>query len=340
MKQNGFRVMSTTFMIAALSALLLACGNSSTNGSGDGETTAAATSNDSQAAAENTGQEEVAEADNTSETKKFKDWTGHEVEVPTHPQRVIYHGEVTGDLLALGVVPVGILKNEGTVFDNQVADAEDVGFPISVEKSLSLNPDLIIFSNDDETQYEQISKVAPTVTFNSFWPLEERMRFLGDLLGKKQEAEDWLAAHAKATEDMWSQLRAKGLKEDETASVFTMYPGNRLFVMAGAGLPQLLYGPGGMKPTPEIQKVLDEEVGFVEISQEKMAEFAGDRIFILNAVDQGAQQSTEELMNSVVWNNLPAVKEGKVYRFDIVKASSDATSREWLLQELPRQMIH
>ncbi|GAB1156969.1 hypothetical protein YWY31_29940 [Paenibacillus illinoisensis] len=70
-----------------------------------------------------------------------------------------------------------------------------------------------------------------------------------------------------------------------------------------------------------------------------MAEFAGDRIFILNAVDQGAQQSTEELMNSVVWNNLPAVKEGKVYRFDIVKASSDATSREWLLQELPKQMI-
>ena len=339
MKQNGFRVMSTTFMIAALSALLLACGNSSTNGSGDGETTAAATSNDSQSAAENTGHEEVAEADNTSETKKFKDWTGHEVEVPTHPQRVIYHGEVTGDLLVLGVVPVGILKNEGTVYDDQVANAEDVGFPISVEKSLSLNPDLIIFSNDDETQYEQISKVAPTVTFNSFWPLEERMRFLGDLLGKKQEAEDWLAAHAKATEDMWSQLRANGLKEDETASVFTMYPGNRLFVMAGAGLPQLLYGPGGMKPTPEIQKVLDEEVGFVEISQEKMAEFAGDRIFILNAVDQGAQQSTEELMNSVVWNNLPAVKEGKVYRFDIVKASSDATSREWLLQELPKQMI-
>ena len=76
MKQNGFRVMSTTFMIAALSALLLACGNSSTNGSGDGETTAAATSNDSQSAAENTGHEEVAEADNTSETKNLKTGPG------------------------------------------------------------------------------------------------------------------------------------------------------------------------------------------------------------------------------------------------------------------------
>ncbi|WP_339273182.1 ABC transporter substrate-binding protein [Paenibacillus sp. FSL W8-0426] len=339
MKQQGFRALSAALMIAALSALLVACGNPSSNGSGEGETTAAA-SNESQATTEAAGKEETtAEAENTSETRIFKDWSGHEVEVPTHPQRVIYHGEVTGDLLVLGVVPVGILKNEGTVFDDQVAEAEDVGFPISVEKSLELNPDLIIFSNDDAAQYDRISKVAPTVTFNSFWPLEERIRFLGDLLNKKQEAETWLAAHAKATEDMWKQLREHGLNEDETASVFTMYPGNRLFVMAGAGLPQLLYGEGGMKPTPEIQKVLDEGLGFIEISQEKLPEIAGDRIFILNAVGQEAQQSTEDLTKSEVWNNLPAVKEGKVYRFDIVKASSDATSREWLLKELPKQML-
>ena len=40
------------------------------------------------------------------------------------------------------------------------------------------------------------------------------------------------------------------MKEGETASVFTLYPGNRLFIMAGAGLPQFLYEEGGFKPTP------------------------------------------------------------------------------------------
>lgn len=121
--------------------------------------------------------------------------------------------------------------------------------------------------------------------------------------------------------------------------MFTMYPGNRLFVMAGAGLPQLLYGKNGMEPTPEIQKLLNEGMGFAEISTEKMTEIAGDRIFILEPVTEDAKQSTKELMDSAVWKNLPAVKAGKVYHFDIVKASGDAMSREWLLKELPEQMI-
>lgn len=34
---------------------------------------------------------------------------------------------------------------------------------------------------------------------------------------------------------------------NETASEFTMYPGNRLFIMISTGLPQLLYGELGFK---------------------------------------------------------------------------------------------
>ncbi|OMF15146.1 ABC transporter substrate-binding protein [Paenibacillus amylolyticus] len=329
--KKGIRNTAVLFTVTWLSILLLACGNQAT--------TPAAGADDSKAATETTETQPSTEETNEGETRVFKDWTGHEVEVPVTPKSVIYHGEVTGDLLALGVVPVGILRQDGTVYDDQVAQAEDVGFPISVEKALALNPDLIIFSNSDEAQYDQISKVAPTVTFDSFGSIEDRMRILGDLLNKKQEAEDWITAHQKATEEMWTQLHENGLKEGETASVFTMYPGNRLFVMAGAGLPQLLYGKDGLKPTAEIQKVLDEDMGFVEISTEKLSEFAGDRIFILDPVTDDAKQSTKELLDSSIWKNLPAVKEGKVYRFDIVKASSDALSREWLLQELPKQMI-
>ncbi|WP_440109722.1 ABC transporter substrate-binding protein [Paenibacillus sp. QZ-Y1] len=336
--KKGIRNTAVLLTVTWLSILLLACGNQTS--------TPAAGADDSKVAAETqrdqdtqSGEQTASEDNSEGETRIFKDWTGHEVKVPVTPKRVIYHGEVTGDLLALGVVPVGILRQDGTVYDEQVAQAEDVGFPMSVEKALILNPDLIIFSNSDEAQYEQISKVAPTVTFDSFGSLEDRMRILGDLLNKKQEAEKWVTAHQEATEEMWQQLHENGLKEGETASVFTMYPGNRLFVMAGAGLPQLLYGKDGMKPTAEIQKVLDEGMGFVEISTEKLPEIVGDRVFILDPVTDDAKQSTKEMLDSPIWKNLPAVKEGKVYRFDIVKASSDALSREWLLKELPKQMI-
>jgi len=337
--KKGIRNTAVLFTITWLSVLLLACGNQAATPAAGAEDSKAAT--ETQAEGKTTSQEQTAteETTNEGETRVFKDWTGHEVEIPVNPKRVIYHGEVTGDLLALGVVPVGILHQEGTVYDDQVAQAEDVGFPISVEKALALNPDLIIFSNSDEAQYDQIAKVAPTVTFDSFGSIEDRLRILGDLLNKKQEAEDWITKHQQATEEMWKQLHENGLKEGETASVFTMYPGNRLFVMAGAGLPQLLYGKDGLKPTAEIQKILDQDMGFVEISTEKLSEIAGDRIFILDPVTDDAKQSTKELLDSSIWKNLPAVKEGKVYRFDIVKASSDALSREWLLQELPKQMI-
>ncbi|WP_408892299.1 ABC transporter substrate-binding protein [Paenibacillus taichungensis] len=336
--KKGLRNTAVLLTVTWLSILLLACGNQTSTPSAG--TDDSKTVNETQTNGDESNQEQTASADNSEgETRMFKDWTGHDVEVPVTPKRVIYHGEVTGDLLALGVVPVGILRQDGTVYDDQVAQAEDVGFPLSVEKALTLNPDLIIFSNSDEAQYAQISKVAPTVTFDSFASLDDRMRTLGDLLNKKPEAEAWITAHHKATEEMWKQLHENGLKEGETTSVFTMYPGNRLFVMAGAGLPQLLYGADGMKPTAEIQKILDEGMGFAEISTEKLPEIAGDRVFILDPVTDDAKQSTKELLDSPIWKNLPAVKEGKVYRFDLIKASSDATSREWLLKELPKQMI-
>lgn len=218
--KKGIRNTAVLFTITWLSILLLACGNQAT--------TPAAGAEDSKAATETTETTETttaAEETNEGETRVFKDWTGHEVEVPVNPKRVIYHGEVTGDLLALGVVPVGILRQDGTVYDDQVAQAEDVGFPISVEKALALNPDLIIFSNSDETQYDQIAKVAPTVTFDSFGSIEDRMRILGDFLNKKQEAEDWITNHQKATEEMWKQLHENGLKEGRPLRYSPCIPG-------------------------------------------------------------------------------------------------------------------
>ncbi|MFF2090498.1 ABC transporter substrate-binding protein [Paenibacillus sp. NPDC058174] len=276
---------------------------------------------------------------NESATREFTDWTGHTVQVPVNPQRVIYHGETTGDLLALGIIPIGTTDITGAVYENLLPDAVDVGFPIEPEKAMSLNPDLIIFSNADEAQYGQLAKIAPTVTFDTFASLDDRMRTLGDLLNKKQEAEDWIAAHHKTTDEMWKTLRENGLKEGETATVLTMYPGKRLFVMAGAGLPQFIYEKNGFTPLPQVAKMIEEGQGFVEISNEVLPEIAGDRLFILTPVASDARNESNELMNSTIWKKLPAVQAGKVYEFDIMKATSDAKSREWLTQELPKQLL-
>ncbi|GLC88910.1 ABC transporter substrate-binding protein [Lysinibacillus piscis] len=287
------------------------------------------------------GQEEKTTKEDTpteAKTRTYKDYIGHEVEIPVNPERVVYHGEGYGDLLALDIQTVGAGFSWITnyAWEDRVKDVEDVGFPINVEKTLALKPDLIIIGTTDEKIYAQLSKIAPTIVFDTFAPLDQRLTELGDILNKKDEAAQWLNDYTAKAETMWQSLVADGtVKQDETVSVLTYYPGNRLFVMARAGLSQILYDSKVLKPNDKIQEILDAETGFAEISTELLSEYAGDHIFILTPVDNEAQQSTKDMLESPIWNNLPAVKNGHVYTIDIEKSDSDASTRQWLLEELP-----
>lgn len=332
--RQPFAVLCVIFL---MSTLLLACGKSEEQPSGNiatngAENNTATSATPSPEASDNSTNGAVAI------THSYTDYIGHTVEIPVNPQRVVFSGETYGDLLALGVQAVGypLSMGEGQVFADQLQDVEDVGFPINLEKTLELQPDLIIYAGTDEADFEQLSKIAPTIIFDTFAPLEERMLDIGGILGKTTEAKAWLAQYKTSEDAMWAQLKSSGMKEGETAAVFTYYPGDRLYVMAATGLSQVLYGEDGFSPTPAIQKVLDEGMGFQEVSLEVLKEYAGDRIFLLTPVADEAKQSTDNLLKSQLWKSLPAVKNGYVYTQDIMKTSSDATTREWLLNEIPR----
>ncbi|WP_312112125.1 ABC transporter substrate-binding protein [Brevibacillus reuszeri] len=272
-------------------------------------------------------------------TRSYTDYKGHTSPIPVSPQRIIFWGETFGDTLALGVKPVGGSGYTNQVFEDRLQDVEDVGFPINLEKVLELKPDVILYAGTDEKDFDALSKIAPTVIFDTFAPLEERMTLLGDLIMKKEEAKKWLKEYKQSAESMWKKLKETGMKEGETASVFTYYPGDRLFVMARTGLSQVLYDENGFKPTPPIKEVLGAEKGFELVSLERLPEFAGDRIFILNPTNDEPKRSTEALLKSRIWNELPAVKNGHVYFIDIEKASADATTREWLLKKIPEMLL-
>lgn len=323
-------------IIALFGTLLAACGNSKENNAVSSESPPAA----NPTATATASASETAEA--PASERKITDYMGHEVEIPVSPQRVIFVGETFSDLFVLDVKAVGTSTSMAadTVYEDRMAGIEDVGFPINLEKTTSLKPDLIIIADTDEKAYEQLTKIAPTIMFDTFAPLEDRLLLLGDILGKKPQAEQWLADYTKQEERLWTELQAAGLKPGETASVFTYYPGDRLFVMARTGLSQVLYSPNGLMPTDRIQQVLDANSGFEQISPELLPEYLGDRIFILNPYAElaDAVQSTEELLQSRIWLDLPAVKAGNVYRLDIKSSGSDALSRQWLLEELPKLM--
>jgi len=322
------RVTVILALIAMMGVLLLGCagGNKEGGSTGNNESPAA------DASAKNTG--------NAAEdaVRSYTDYRNHVVNIPAAPKRVIFAGETMGDLLELGIEPVGVFGSSlsGTLYKNEWPNVEDIGFPLNLEKATSLNPDLIIIANTDEEAFASIAKVAPAIMFDTFATIEDRMTELGDIFGKQQEAADWLTAYHDKAEAMWKGLYQSELKPGETASVFTYYPGERLFVMAAAGLPQLLYSEGGLKPTPAIQEVLDAGEGFRQISLEGLMELAGDRIFILNPVPEEAKKSTQAMLESSIWKGLPAVKNGHVYFLEIQESDSDAFTRLRMLDELPK----
>lgn len=269
---------------------------------------------------------------------RVKDWMGHEVDIPIAPKRVIYCGETLGDLLTLGISPIGFYT-EGlseTIRENLKITYEAIDLPIDAEKSNLLNPDLIIFASANEREYSQISKIAPTLTFNSWGSLEERMLTLGEWLGKQQEAQSWLSQYQHRENLMWQQLNSL-VKPGETASVILHDHGKRLFVMGATGLPASLYHPHGFQPVKRIQAMLDAGDGYKEISAQQLHLYTGDRLFVLLSSVEESRAATLDLMNSPLWSSLPAVCSGKVH---IIEASfwnhGDAFTRERMLEALPR----
>ncbi|OMC75223.1 Fe3+-hydroxamate ABC transporter substrate-binding protein [Paenibacillus odorifer] len=268
-----------------------------------------------------------------------KDWTGHEVEIPERAKRIVYHGETLGDLLALGVKPIGgdeaFARN--SVYKHRLKKLANVGFPLDPQLTASLNPDLIILANSDERAYRAVSGIAPTLTFDSFASLDKRMRTLGSWLGKQREAEAWLESFTIKNAAMWQQLYTTTLQVGETASALVYDHGDHLYAMGMSGFSTALYAPCGLQPTEEIQAILDEELGFAEVDPTRLPAYAGDHIFMFIPERKDSRAAMERLLDSSLWNNLPAVRQGHVYLLDGSKwNSSDALTREKLLTLLPK----
>lgn len=271
-----------------------------------------------------------------------KDWTGHHIHIPRQANRIVYHGETMGDLLALGAKAIGgsLQLSEYSVYKHRLGNVTDVGLPLDTHLTSALDPDLIIIANSDEQEYERIASIAPTVTFNSFATLEERLRTLGAWLGKEREAERWLSAFAARNLAMWQQLSSH-ITAGETASVFIFDHGNRLFVMGMSGFSSALYHPQGFQPVEPIQKVLDEGLGFAEIDPSELPDYAGDRIFMLVPTAPDSKHTLESMLNSPLWHSLPAVRQGRVYFVEADRWNwSDAMTRQKLLTALPKLLVH
>ena len=266
------------------------------------------------------------------------DALGREVELPTNPQRIIAH-YYASDMVALGLPMIGtnFVNAELVLTEEQLQGIADIGTgDPNIEKVLSLEPDLIFVPDfTDATIVEQLAQIAPTVVMLYGGDPFARLRLFGEIVGKPDVAEAWIAAYnAKAAAKR--EAVAPFIEAGESASAMILYGDQQLYLYGRPRLGPTMYDVFGFTVPAQVTELFkdDPDALWQTISVELLPDYAGDRIFLVQTNDADAQKATEALLNGAIWQSLPAVQNGKVYLVSARWALNDPLTLDWLLDEM------
>lgn len=264
---------------------------------------------------ENSSAQETEEADSGMRTVTAGNG---EVEIPEDPERVIAL-QFAGDLLALGIEPIGIdstLKNNSKQLEEELADAEDVGDP-SVEKVLEMEPDLIVAPTYlEENVISQLEQIAPTITVPwAEMDAKEEVAHFGELLDREEEAEEWIASYEKQGEEAKEQI-SDIIESGETVGMYEL-SAKEIYVHTSPGRGTYNLYETLELPAPDLvqEEVIDTGEQFAALSLEALPEYAADHMFV-TVYEEGGVEEAEELMDSSIWKNLPAYENDQIYMVD------------------------
>ncbi|XQQ07506.1 MAG: ABC transporter substrate-binding protein [Leptolyngbya sp. IPPAS B-1204] len=251
-----------------------------------------------------------------------------ETQVPVNPQRVVTLD--TGHLanaLALGIQPVGSTawyrtehqSGLGPVEPYLANRAEDLtilgyGFSadqVSLEKLLTVQPDLIMAVSPHRAIYDQLSQIAPTVLYDypsgDGW--KNFLRSSSEALGKTQKAEallrDYQQRIAEFKQKMGSRLSM------QVSVIHPLREGTRIMYKGFFG-GSVIQDAGLSRPPEQDQDGYNSQ----PVSFEWIPKMGGDVILVISFRDRDSLKLVEDLKRNPLWSQLEAVKQGKVYPVD------------------------
>jgi len=276
-------------ILLSLMLLLSACQPAATNTAANsgGNHAKPASTQTTQTPAEASASENTATEAPT--TRMYKHING-ETEIPTHPKRVFTDLKV-GYLMALGVKPVGSATwpLQSDFIDTE--GIEDLGaFPLNLEKLASLEPDLIILTEAwrDGGGYEAFSKIAPTVVIPNYGEdMASELLMFGDILGRNEEAKQWLSEFEAKTAKAREKVNAI-IGKDETFAILNVRQEN-FYIYGNENMGgNIIYTILGLKPQEKVQQdVINGETW--EISAEVIPQYIGDHLII--ATNKAAEET-------------------------------------------------
>ncbi|OPA74733.1 hypothetical protein BVG16_23555 [Paenibacillus selenitireducens] len=239
-----------------------------------------------------------------------------DISIPTDPKRVIGLSVVYPEFLyALDVTPIAV-QNYHNDFPSYLKepfkDTLKMGLAKvpNFEAILASEPDLIIaplwWSDND---YDQLSKIAPTVLLPQRDDWRDELRDIGEVLGKVEQAEkviqDLQTKEAEAKEKLHS------LVGDETVMYMMIMAKEIVVYGENSDRGSFIHKKLGLKP---VETFPQGELS-ASISLEKIPEYNPDHI-ILQLDDESSEEvrnRAEEMLNSSLWKNMTAVKKNQVH---------------------------
>ncbi|MFD0670597.1 helix-turn-helix domain-containing protein [Cohnella sp. GCM10027633] len=240
-----------------------------------------------------------------------------------------------GELLALGITPIGANNAVLGAFPEAARDVKGIRDDLDDVQLMSLNPDLIVYPSFLPTAVtNRLKQVAATVEIDWEADVYSRMRGMGRLFGKEREAEAWIAAYLTKAERTRRKLRGT-IGQEETASAFVFHAGE-LYVYGGHHFGHTLYEGIGFKPSSGIQSLIDADrnTKWLPIPVDSIGQYAGDRVFF--AVPERGKDAEEgrKLLNHPAWRDLSAVRQGRGYVVSDVWASYNPVTLDKHLDEI------
>ncbi|MBD2261890.1 iron-siderophore ABC transporter substrate-binding protein [Anabaena sp. FACHB-709] len=254
-----------------------------------------------------------------SQCRIVKHLTG-ETCVPNIPQRIIAASEPALEAaLILDFKPIGTTNyaQQADYLRERFESSDSVGLDsrqLSLEKILTIKPDLILATDDYGEQqelYDRLSQMAPTV-IAKWWDgqsirWKECFQLFAQAFGKTSEAEETVNAYNQRIAELQQQMGDR--LPNTVISIIEIYPDRiRLY---------------GKTKTVSLSSTIIEDIGLprppsqeegMDISLESIGDADGDIIF-LTARDPEAQLY-QQVLNHPLWKQLKAVQAGKVYKVE------------------------
>lgn len=256
------------------------------------------------------------------------DGTGAEITLDGPATKVVgTEWNVVGDLVSLGVEPVGVADVEGyEAWSSSVpltGDPADIGTrgEPSVETVASLAPDLIVATTDlPADAVEQLRDIAPVLQVTSadasdqIGQMTENLELIATATGTEEQADAVLAGYEEAVSAGAAALADAGLAGTRFAFADGYVDAGQVSIRP--------YAPGslisdvttelGMTNAWDLEG--DPAYGLASTDVEGLTQLPADAQFLYfsNAVD--GDPFADTLSSNAVWQSLPFVQSGDVHR--------------------------